>query len=339
MPPGKGARIQQNTNTELGQRSRAPALRSVEAIPGSGPTSPPPIPTRCARWRRPSNASEQAAGRDRRSGAATQAAAPQPATPRPNIVLAIADDWSFPHAGIYGDRTVRTPNFDRIAREGTRFTHAFVASPSCTPSRGALLSGQAVHRLGEGANLWSTLPKAHAVYPDLLEAGRLSSRLQRQGLGAGPGRSRRPDQESGRAGVQGLRAVHAAARRGPPVRVLVREHRSASSLRARKRRAERSRPGHCRRAAVPARHARGAERPARLLPRGPAVRSRPRHDHRVARARRRARQHDHHRDLGQRHALPAGQGQRLRRRRARAARDQVAGRGSGPARWSTRSSA
>ncbi|MFZ0854610.1 MAG: sulfatase-like hydrolase/transferase [Hyphomicrobiaceae bacterium] len=53
----------------------------------------------------------------------------QPQTPRansarPNIVLAIADDWSFPHASAYGDRAVRTPNFDRVAREGVRFTHA-----------------------------------------------------------------------------------------------------------------------------------------------------------------------------------------------------------------------
>ena len=60
----------------------------------------------------------------------------QPQTPRsnsarPNIVLAIADDWSFPHASAYGDRTVRTPNFDRVAREGARFTHAIAAAPSC----------------------------------------------------------------------------------------------------------------------------------------------------------------------------------------------------------------
>ena len=43
---------------------------------------------------------------------------------RPNILLAVADDWSFPHAGVYGDRTVSTPSFDRIAREGARFTRA-----------------------------------------------------------------------------------------------------------------------------------------------------------------------------------------------------------------------
>jgi arylsulfatase A-like enzyme len=105
---------------------------------------------------------------------------------RPNILLAIADDWSFPHAGIYGDRTVSTPSFDRIAREGARFTHAFVASPSCTPSRAALLTGQAVHRLEEGANLHGFLPKSYVVYPDLLEsAGYVVGYM---GKGWGPGR-------------------------------------------------------------------------------------------------------------------------------------------------------
>lgn len=89
---------------------------------------------------------------------------------RPNVLLIIADDWSFPHAGIYGDKVVRTPHFDRIAREGALFPHAYAASPSCTPSRGALLTGRAVHQLAEGGNLWSSLSTSLAVYPDLLEA-------------------------------------------------------------------------------------------------------------------------------------------------------------------------
>lgn len=108
------------------------------------------------------------------------------ASKRPNILLAIADDWSFPHASIYGDRTVSTPHVDRIAREGVRFTHAFVASPSCTPSRAALLTGQAVHRLQEGGNLHGFLPKSYPVYPDLLEdAGYV---VGFTGKGWGPGR-------------------------------------------------------------------------------------------------------------------------------------------------------
>ena len=125
----------------------------------------------------------------------------QPQTPRsnsarPNIVLAIADDWSFPHASTYGDRTVRTPNFDRVAREGARFTHAFAAAPSCSPSRAALLTGQAVHRLQEGGNLWGTLPSTYAVYPDLLERAGYAVGFAEKGWGPGQfepgGRTRNP---------------------------------------------------------------------------------------------------------------------------------------------------
>lgn len=123
-----------------------------------------------------------------------------PARQRPNIVLAIADDWSAPHAGAYGDTTVATPVFDRIAREGVRFTHAFTAAPSCTPSRAALLTGQAVHRLEEGGNLHGFLPKRFAVYPDLLEkAGYV---VGFTGKGWGPGRFEPGGRERNPAGPQ-----------------------------------------------------------------------------------------------------------------------------------------
>ena len=58
---------------------------------------------------------------------------------RPNIVFAIADDWSWPHAGVYGDRVVKTPTFDELARQGVLFRNAYCAAPSCTPSRGQSL--------------------------------------------------------------------------------------------------------------------------------------------------------------------------------------------------------
>ena len=105
---------------------------------------------------------------------------------RPNILLVIADDWSYPHASAYGDPTVSTPAFDRVAREGALFSHAFTASPSCTPSRAALLTGQAVHRLAEGANLHGFLPERFEVYPDLLE--RAGYHVGHTGKGWGPGR-------------------------------------------------------------------------------------------------------------------------------------------------------
>ncbi|MGB2712928.1 MAG: sulfatase [Vicinamibacterales bacterium] len=115
---------------------------------------------------------------------------------RPNILFAIADDWSWAHAGAYGDRTVATPTLDRIAKEGARFTHAFTASPSCTPSRAAILTGQVVHRLAEGGNLHGYLPARFAVYPDLLETAGYFVGFTRKGWGPGRfepgGRSRNP---------------------------------------------------------------------------------------------------------------------------------------------------
>ncbi len=87
---------------------------------------------------------------------------------QPNILFAVADDWSWPHASAYGDPVVQTPTFDRIAAEGVLFTNAFAAAPSCSASRAAILTGQDIWRLQQGANLWGTLPASYATYPDLL---------------------------------------------------------------------------------------------------------------------------------------------------------------------------
>lgn len=114
----------------------------------------------------------------------------------PNILYCVADDWGYPHAGAYGDRLAQTPNFDRVAREGVLFTHAFSAAPSCTPSRAAMLTGQAPHRLAEGGNLHGFLPQRFQVYPDLLEAAGYSVGFTRKGWGPGNfqagGRTRNP---------------------------------------------------------------------------------------------------------------------------------------------------
>jgi len=115
---------------------------------------------------------------------------------RPNILFAIADDWGWPHAGAYGDRVVRTPTFDRLVREGIQFNHAYVSSPSCTPSRAAVLTGQWHWRLEESANLWSALQSKFAVYPDLLEKDGYYIGYTRKGWGPGKlepgGRNRNP---------------------------------------------------------------------------------------------------------------------------------------------------
>jgi arylsulfatase A-like enzyme len=115
---------------------------------------------------------------------------------RPNILLVIADDWSYPHASAYGDATAKTPAFDRIAREGARFDRAFTAAPTCTASRAALLTGQFPHRLAEGANLHGFLPGRFAVYPDALEGAGYHVGFTGKGWGPGRfepgGRSRNP---------------------------------------------------------------------------------------------------------------------------------------------------
>ena len=110
---------------------------------------------------------------------------PEAAPPRPNILILMSDNHSWNHVGCYGDTTVRTPNIDRVAAEGVRFTHAFCPAPSCTPARAAMLTGQDIWRLEEGANLWGTLPNRFAVYTDLLEeSGYL---VGYEGKGWGPG--------------------------------------------------------------------------------------------------------------------------------------------------------
>ena len=115
---------------------------------------------------------------------------------RKNILFCIADDWSWPHAGALGDKMVRTPNIDRLAREGMVFTNAFCAAPSCTPSRAAILTGKYPHELEQGGNLWSFLPAKFKVVPDILEEGGYAVGHTRKGWGPGNfragGRERNP---------------------------------------------------------------------------------------------------------------------------------------------------
>jgi arylsulfatase A-like enzyme len=74
-----------------------------------------------------------------------------PAT-RPNIVLFIADDMTWNDIGPYGDKNVRTPNLDRLAKDALRFDAAFAPAPTCTPSRSAIYTGIYPMRNGAHAN-------------------------------------------------------------------------------------------------------------------------------------------------------------------------------------------
>lgn len=115
---------------------------------------------------------------------------------RPNILLCIADDWSYPHASIHGTAVLQTPTFDAVSRRGLRFEQCFAAAPSCTPSRAGLLSGQECIRLDQGATLWGYLPARVPVYPELLEQAGYRVGYCRKGWGPGriepAGRQRNP---------------------------------------------------------------------------------------------------------------------------------------------------
>jgi uncharacterized sulfatase len=89
---------------------------------------------------------------------------------RPNIVLFLADDLSWSDCSPYGGKDIRTPNMAGLARDGMTFTHAFVASPSCAPSRAALLTGLDPMRNGAMLNHSRPRPevkKCPAYFHDL----------------------------------------------------------------------------------------------------------------------------------------------------------------------------
>ena len=80
-------------------------------------------------------------------GAVPARGAPAPGRP-PNILLIVADDLGYGDLGAYGHHTLKTPALDRLAREGLRLTSYYAASPLCSPSRAAMLTGRTPFRTG-----------------------------------------------------------------------------------------------------------------------------------------------------------------------------------------------
>lgn len=71
---------------------------------------------------------------------------------RPNLVLIISDDHHWQCLGAAGNSNIRTPNLDKLAARGVRFSNAVISSPQCAPSRGILLSGQESYQTGLDSN-------------------------------------------------------------------------------------------------------------------------------------------------------------------------------------------
>ena len=87
---------------------------------------------------------------------------------RPNILFALADDISYPHMGAYGADWIKTPAFDRVAREGILFSNAYVPNSKCSPSRANILTGRNSWQLEQGANHIVHWPTKYKTYTDVL---------------------------------------------------------------------------------------------------------------------------------------------------------------------------
>lgn len=116
---------------------------------------------------------------------------------RPNLIVIYADDLGYGDLGCYGATKVRTPQIDRLAREGRRFTDAHTASAVCTPSRYALLTGEYPFRIGSFAPIFARAglivdPAKTTVASLLRRTGYATAIIGKWHLGFGP-RNQQPD--------------------------------------------------------------------------------------------------------------------------------------------------
>ncbi|MBT5928374.1 MAG: sulfatase-like hydrolase/transferase, partial [Verrucomicrobia bacterium] len=110
---------------------------------------------------------------------------------RPNILFAIADDWSFGHAGAYGCSWVKTPAFDRIAEEGLLFQNAYTPNAKCAPSRATILTGRYSWQLEEAGNHVPVFPPKFGGFMERLAADGYVAGYT--GKGWGPGTALKTD--------------------------------------------------------------------------------------------------------------------------------------------------
>ncbi len=110
---------------------------------------------------------------------------PASANDRPNILFAIADDWSYGHAGAYGCTWVETPNFDRLADEGILFQNAYTPNAKCAPSRATILTGRYSWQLEEAGNHMAIFPAKFGGFVERLAADGYFTGYTGKGWGPG----------------------------------------------------------------------------------------------------------------------------------------------------------
>lgn len=102
----------------------------------------------------------------------------------PNIIFILADDLGYGDVGCYGQQRIQTPNIDRLARSGVRFTDFYAGSTVCAPSRASLMTGQHTGHLSVRGNGEVPLPAADSILPQVLkQKGYVNGMVGKWGLG------------------------------------------------------------------------------------------------------------------------------------------------------------
>ncbi len=117
-------------------------------------------------------------------GFAAQGAAPGNSPLRPNIIFILADDLGYGDVGCYGQKKIKTPNLDKLAADGIRFTQCYAGTTVCAPSRSSLMTGQHTgHTRIRGNQAYPLQPEDVTVAQVLKKSGYTTGAVGKWALG------------------------------------------------------------------------------------------------------------------------------------------------------------